>query len=105
MLIAGCYLANIQGKQEVDHIDGNRQNNDVSNLRWVSREENSYNRAVNKGKTVPKGISWDKNLSKWRARIWHHKREVHLGYFDNLEEAMDVRHKKETELRAEFMRK
>ncbi len=39
-LVAEAYLPNTDNLQEVNHIDGNKQNNDVSNLEWVSRQEN-----------------------------------------------------------------
>jgi len=42
-LVAEAFLPNIQGKKEVDHIDGDKVNNLVTNLRWVTRLENVNN--------------------------------------------------------------
>jgi hypothetical protein len=42
-LLAFQYLPNPDDKTEVDHIDRNRANNDLSNLRWVSHKENANN--------------------------------------------------------------
>lgn len=42
-LVAKAFIPNPEGKEMVDHIDGNRTNNHVSNLRWVTAEENSNN--------------------------------------------------------------
>jgi len=42
-LVAQAFILNPEGKEMVDHIDGNRTNNHVSNLRWVTAEENSNN--------------------------------------------------------------
>lgn len=40
-LVATAFIPNPDSKPYVDHIDGNRQNNEVSNLRWVTGEENA----------------------------------------------------------------
>jgi hypothetical protein len=39
-VIAECFIDNPENHPEVDHIDGNKQNNSVLNLRWVNREQN-----------------------------------------------------------------
>ena len=40
---AQAFLPNPEEKEMVDHIDGNRTNNHITNLRWVTAEENSNN--------------------------------------------------------------
>lgn len=40
-LVAEAFIPNLQNKPEVNHIDGNRQNNHISNLEWVTSAENS----------------------------------------------------------------
>lgn len=42
-LVAMTYIPNPEGKEEVDHINGNRRDNRVENLRWVSSAENKAN--------------------------------------------------------------
>jgi hypothetical protein len=42
-LVALHYLNKIEGKDYVDHIDGNKLNNNVNNLRWVTNMENGNN--------------------------------------------------------------
>ena len=42
-LVAEAYIPNPEDKPEIDHIDGNRKNNDISNLRWVTSAENKAN--------------------------------------------------------------
>lgn len=42
-LVASTFLDNPNNLPEVDHIDGNRENNKVSNLRWVNRIGNARN--------------------------------------------------------------
>lgn len=42
-LLAECFIPNPNGYNEIDHIDGNPQNNDLSNLRWCTHKENLNN--------------------------------------------------------------
>ena len=42
-LVAMAFIPNPDNKQQVDHIDGNRQNNSITNLRWASNKENQRN--------------------------------------------------------------
>ena len=76
----------------VDHIDNNRRNNDVLNLRWVSRKENGQNRSMNKNNTSKiKGVTWHKKSQKWNARINIDGVRIHLGLFDSIEDAKKAR--------------
>ena len=42
-LIAMAFIQNPENKPQVDHIDGNKQNNNASNLRWATDYENQHN--------------------------------------------------------------
>ena len=47
-LIANQFIPNPNNLPQIDHIDHNRRNNNVSNLRWVSNKQNCNNRSNNK---------------------------------------------------------
>jgi hypothetical protein len=66
---------------QIDHIDGNRSNNFLSNLRLVTHQQNQWNR------TAAKGYYWNKQHKKWMARISLNGKEKFLGYFDSEAEA------------------
>jgi hypothetical protein len=83
---------------EVDHIDGCRTNNKLENLRVVTSAENGKNKAMPKNNTSGAvGVVWEKNAKKWRARISYKGREMSLGYFEDIEEAIRVRKEAEIE--------
>lgn len=61
----------------IDHINGNRLDNRICNLRSVTRQENNFNY------TKAKGYSWNKRQNKWCASIKLNRKSIHLGSFDN----------------------
>jgi hypothetical protein len=76
--------------KEIDHINGNRQDNRLVNLRLVTRKQNqeNWNRApITNVTSGVKGVSFYKSSNKWRAQIKHHNHNHHLGYFDSVEDA------------------
>jgi len=82
------FNGSIPDGMQVDHIDGDRSNNRIENLRVATIEQNRRNRKVNNdNSTGYKGVGWRSSHSKWRARIAYNKRTIHLGYFDTPEDA------------------
>jgi len=77
---------------EIDHINGNKLDNRLENLRLVTRQQNQANRKVQKHSSRFKGVSWDEYRrsqtgKKWNAHIKANKVQDNLGYFDTEEEA------------------
>ncbi len=74
----------------IDHIDGNRSNNRIDNLRAATMGQNHRNRKISKNNTSGiKGVSWCKRSEKWTARLCTRGKQEHLGYFDDINEARD----------------
>lgn len=80
-----------------DHINGNRLDNRKINLRIVTPAQNSMNRPtlLSSNTSGVTGVSWNKRQRKWHSYIWFNKKRIHLGYFENLDEAVDIRLKAE----------
>jgi hypothetical protein len=103
-LVALAFIENIDNKLCVDHIDGNRQNNDVSNLRWATKAENQYNKIIPKNSSSGvKGVCFDKKSKKWKAHITIDEKHVHIGYYSNLQDAKIARYDKAVRTFGEYM--
>jgi len=72
----------------LDHINRNRTDNRIENLRQVSKAQNRENIdvAVN-SKSGVKGVWLHKQTKKWCASIGHNGKNIHLGSFKSIEEA------------------
>ena len=90
---------------QVDHIDGDRSNNKISNLRSATNQQNCFNtKKYSNNRSGFKGVSFHKKSGKWRAQI-RYQYVIHLGYFDKVEEASAAYEKKAEELFGDFKRK
>ena len=87
--------------EQIDHVNGVRTDNRVSNLRAVSNRENQRNSKMSSRNTSGVcGVYWHKSLSKWVARINTSGKREFLGHFDIIEEATKVR--KEAEVKYSY---
>lgn len=98
------YMTGQWPKNQIDHIDLNKSNNTWNNLREATVSQNGINAYLRKtNKTGHKGIALFQN--KWyRARIHYNGKEIHLGIFKTIDEAIAVRNAKEKELYGEYSR-
>ena len=67
-LVANHYIPNPDNKPQTDHIDGNKINNNIINLRWVSHIENmnAFQSIPTNNTTGIKNILYDKRDNCWR---------------------------------------
>lgn len=85
----------------VDHKDGDHTNNRIENLRPATRAENNRNAKLRKDNSSSvKGVGLHKG--KWRVRVTVDKRQIHVGYFDTLEEAENAAGEARVRLHGEF---
>lgn len=70
----------------IDHIDGNKSNNRLVNLRAVSRRENSQNLSQHRGGKKP-GCYYNRSRKKWEAQISINNKKIHLGMYLSEQEA------------------
>ena len=100
--LAILYITGAYPVEDVDHIDGDKLNNRLCNLRACSTVENSWNRTKNKNNTSGfKGVSFDKGKGKFAASHHKHYVKIHIGYYATAEEASEA-YKSATAYRGEF---
>ena len=85
-IILACYGGldiNFNGNNMVDHIDRNKINNHINNLRIVTNSENCKN-------TNSKCYSFNKRCNKYEVQLWINGKKKFFGYFEYEEEARDI---------------
>jgi len=112
-IVAKAFLKNIDGKNEVNHIDGNKLNNNSSNLEYVTRSENmlhayslgleyrlSNEAIIDIFKRASNGESYEKLSKEYNIGIWtvdaihHPRRSGESRYYKVLNEALGIEGKK-----------
>ena len=97
-LVANAFIDNPNNKQCVDHKNNDKTNNHINNLRFATYKENNQNSKLSiKNTSGAKGISWNKKVKKWRAHIKIDGISIHIGYYDNIEDAKTARVNKANE--------
>ena len=90
--LAWLYTYGEWPKDQIDHINRNRSDNRISNLRDVSHKQNGQNASKPSNNTSGHpGVYWHKRDSKWVAQIRHNYKQINLGCFTNIEEAVSAR--------------
>tara|TARA_R100000951_G_C2641194_1_gene181018 strand:+ start:1363 stop:1812 length:450 start_codon:yes stop_codon:yes gene_type:complete len=87
-IVAENFIPNFLNLPCVDHIDQNKINNNLNNLRWVNKSMNGFNRPYQKNNKLKiKNISFDKNRNKYVfSKTINGK--LHAKRFNTLDEAI-----------------
>ena len=102
-IVANAFIPKIDGSDYVDHIDRNCLNNNASNLRYVTMQQNNMNTSKRKNTTSKyKGVSLDSRTKKWCVEISFNKKRFRLGKFHLEEDAGRVYDEKAKELFGEY---
>ena len=103
--LAWLYVHGEWPSEQIDHIDCDKLNNRIANLRLANNQENQRNSGLQKNNTTGiKGVRWCMNRGKFRAEITVDYRTINLGSFDTLSAAAAAREAAEIEHFGEFRR-
>lgn len=99
--LAWYFMLRTWPTRNVDHINGDKQDNRAENLRLSSVSENGANTSKQRRNTSGfKGVSYHKRDKRWRATL----AGSHLGYFSTKELAAEAYNNAATKLYGEFAR-
>jgi len=91
--------------KEIDHINGNKLDNRIENLREATRSQNQYNKNMMSNNTSGyRGVSWNNQKNKWAVRVKVNKKSYNFGFFDDLDVAGAVASEARAKLHGEFAR-
>lgn len=85
--LAWFYVNKSWPKTELDHVDLNKANNAISNLREATHSQNGANNGLRKNSLGMKGVT--AYGEKFKSAIMVNRRRIHLGVFDTMQEAAE----------------
>jgi stalled ribosome alternative rescue factor ArfA len=92
--LAWLYTYGCTPNLDIDHVNGVKDDNRISNLREATQSENNQNKS-SYGASGVKGVYWRESRKKWQVMFKKQNEKVFrsLGYFDNIEEAKLIANK------------
>lgn len=88
----------------VDHIDGNRLNNQRQNLRLATKSQNAANKFATKGTSKYLGVWWNKQGNGWQAEVKKNYIKFYVGIYKDEKEAALAYNAAAIEKHGEFAR-
>ena len=90
--LAWLYVYGDSIEQEIDHINGDKCDNRICNLRPATKSINAQNKRAARVDSASKilGVSWHKAAKKWVAQIQVSGKKTHLGSFSEIDDAKDA---------------
>lgn len=89
--LAFLYMSGYMPEQ-IDHINGDGQDNRWCNIRSVTKSENMKNRHINcNNRSGFTGVYWVNHLSKWQAAIKNNNKKIYLGSYESIIDAVSAR--------------
>lgn len=86
------YIKDCPDDKIIDHINHDKKDNRKLNLRIATVQQNNMNQRIRSINTSGiKGVSWNKNANKWTARICVNYKNIYLGIFTDINDAIEAR--------------
>jgi hypothetical protein len=88
--LAWLYVYGVWPEKGLDHINRNRSDNRLCNLRLANQSENTQNTAIRKNNTSGyKGVTFCKNTNKWISQIMINYKHIYIGKYETPEIAYE----------------
>ena len=103
-VLAWLYVHGEWRPDEIDHRNGNRSDNRISELRIATPSQNGINKAMQRNnKSGAVGVHFVQQCGKWEGVITQNRKRIWRHFFDSKEEAAAARAEKARELQNEFV--
>lgn len=90
--LAWLYVYGVWPINKIDHINHRKDDNRIENLREVTDKQNNENMpTATSNSSGRRGVYWSAKSQKWTADIKHHSKNIYLGLFDCLLDAVAAR--------------
>lgn len=90
-LVATHFIKQEDGKNIVNHIDGNKHNDNYKNLEWCNYSQNSVHASdtgLKKRVNKVSGVFFDKKRNKWCSYLYRNNKNIFLGRFETETKAL-----------------